>query len=71
MRSMDFTVPGIVAHESPMSDGNWRDVPVFGWQHRATHGQCWCHVNEMRTVNLRLVTTQAPHGNVDGKRAEV
>jgi predicted dehydrogenase len=31
MRSMDFTVPGIIAHESAMSDGNWRDVPLFGW----------------------------------------
>ena len=31
MRSMDFTVPGIVAHESAMSDGNWRDVPLFDW----------------------------------------
>jgi len=31
MRSMDFTVPGIIAHESAMSDGNWRDVQVFDW----------------------------------------
>jgi len=31
MRSMDFTVPGIIAHESAMSDGNWRDVPQFNW----------------------------------------
>ncbi|MEN6346821.1 MAG: Gfo/Idh/MocA family oxidoreductase [Armatimonadia bacterium] len=31
MRSMDFTVPGIIAHESAMTDGNWRDVPVFNW----------------------------------------
>jgi len=31
MRSMDFTVPGIIAHESAMSDGNWRDVPIFDW----------------------------------------
>ena len=31
MRSMDFTIPGIVAHESAMSDGNWRDVPLFDW----------------------------------------
>jgi predicted dehydrogenase len=31
MRSMDFTVPGIVAHESAMADGNWRDVPLFDW----------------------------------------
>ena len=28
---MDFTVPGIIAHESAMGDGNWRDVPVFDW----------------------------------------
>jgi predicted dehydrogenase len=31
MRSMDFTIPGIIAHESAMSDGNWRDVPLFDW----------------------------------------
>jgi predicted dehydrogenase len=31
MRSMDFTIPGIVAHESAMSDGNWRDVPLLDW----------------------------------------
>ena len=31
MRSMDFTVPGIIAHDSAMGDGNWRDVPVFDW----------------------------------------
>ena len=31
MRSMDFTVPGIIAHESSMGDGNWRDVPLFDW----------------------------------------
>ena len=31
MRSMDFTVPGIIAHESAMGDGNWRDVPLFEW----------------------------------------
>ena len=29
VRSMDFTVPGIVAHESAISDGNWREVPRF------------------------------------------
>jgi len=28
---MDFTVPGIIARESAMSDGNWRDLPVFDW----------------------------------------
>ncbi|MGD9494942.1 MAG: Gfo/Idh/MocA family protein [Armatimonadota bacterium] len=31
VRSMDFTVPGIIAHESAMSDGNWREVPRFEW----------------------------------------
>jgi len=31
MRSADFTVSGTIAHESAMSDGNWRDVPVFDW----------------------------------------
>jgi len=31
MRAMDYTVPGIVAHGSAMSDGNWRDVPLFDW----------------------------------------
>jgi len=31
VRAMDFTVPGIVAHDSAMSDGNWRDVPLFDW----------------------------------------
>lgn len=31
IRSMDFTIPGIIAHESAMSDGNWRDVPLFDW----------------------------------------
>jgi len=31
IRAMDFTVPGIIAHESAMTDGNWRDVPQFDW----------------------------------------
>jgi hypothetical protein len=31
IRAMDFTVPGIVAHESAMGDGNWREVPLFDW----------------------------------------
>ncbi len=31
MRAMDFTVPGIIAHRSAMSDGRWFDVPQFGW----------------------------------------
>lgn len=29
VRAVDFTVPGLVAHESAMSDGNWRPVPRF------------------------------------------
>ena len=29
IRSMDFTVPGIIAHESAMRGGEWMDVPVF------------------------------------------
>jgi len=29
MRSMAFAVPGIIAHESAMSDRTRRDVPVF------------------------------------------
>lgn len=31
MRSMDFTVPGIIAHESAMKGGQWMDVPIFNW----------------------------------------
>jgi hypothetical protein len=31
IRAMDFTVPGLVAHESALGDGNWRDVPLFNW----------------------------------------
>ena len=31
MRAMDFTVPGLIAHESAMTDGGWRDVPLFEW----------------------------------------
>ena len=31
IRSMDFTVPGIIAHESAMRGGEWMDVPVFDW----------------------------------------
>ena len=31
MRAMDSTVPGIIARESAITDGNWRDVPVFDW----------------------------------------
>ena len=29
VRAMDFTVPGIVAHESAMKGGEWMDVPLF------------------------------------------
>jgi len=31
MRATDFTVPGIVAHESAMKGGEWMDVPLFDW----------------------------------------
>ena len=31
MRAMDFTVPGILAHEAAMSGGEWIDVPLFDW----------------------------------------
>jgi hypothetical protein len=31
MRSMDFTVPGIIAHEAAMSGGKWMEVPLFDW----------------------------------------
>jgi predicted dehydrogenase len=31
IRAMDFTVPGILAHEAAMSGGEWLDVPLFGW----------------------------------------
>jgi len=31
VRAMDFTMLGICAHDSAMSDGNWVDVPQFGW----------------------------------------
>ncbi len=29
-RGMDLTVPGLIAHQSAMSGGNWLDVPLFG-----------------------------------------
>ena len=29
-RAMDLTVPGLIAHQSAMSGGNWLDVPLFG-----------------------------------------
>jgi len=31
VRAMDFTLPGICAHEAAMSDGKWVDVPLLGW----------------------------------------
>lgn len=31
IRAMDFTVPGIVAHESAMKGGAWMGVPLFEW----------------------------------------
>ncbi|NLX04319.1 MAG: Gfo/Idh/MocA family oxidoreductase [Phycisphaerae bacterium] len=31
IRSCDFTLPGIVAHESAMQGGQWLDVPMFSW----------------------------------------
>ena len=31
VRAMDFTVPGICAHESAMNEGRWVDVPLFEW----------------------------------------
>ena len=31
IRAMDFTIPGIIAHESPMQGGEWMDVPLFGY----------------------------------------
>ena len=29
VRAMDLTVPGLIAHESAKSGGNWLDVPLF------------------------------------------
>lgn len=31
IRAVEFTVPGIVAHESAMKGGVWMDVPQYGW----------------------------------------
>ena len=28
-RAVDFTIPGILAHESAMQGGAWLDVPLF------------------------------------------
>lgn len=30
-RSLDFTIPGIIAHQSAMKNGEWMDVPTFNW----------------------------------------
>jgi len=30
VRSVDFTLPGICAHEAAMQGGIWVDVPLFG-----------------------------------------
>ena len=29
VRALDFTIPGIIAHESAMQGGKWLDVPLF------------------------------------------
>ena len=31
IRSVEFTIPGILAHEAAMKGGIWLDVPQFGW----------------------------------------
>jgi predicted dehydrogenase len=31
IRAMDFTVPGIIAHQSALQGGKWLDVPLFEW----------------------------------------
>jgi len=31
IRAMDFTIPGIVAHQSALEGGKWLDVPLFEW----------------------------------------
>jgi len=31
IKAMDFTIPGIVAHESAMKGGEWMDVPLLDW----------------------------------------
>lgn len=31
IRAADFTIPGLVAHESALSGGKWLDVPLFEW----------------------------------------
>lgn len=31
IRAMDFTLPGLIAHESALAGGKWLDVPLFQW----------------------------------------
>ena len=31
IRSVEFTIPGILAHEAAMKGGIWLDVPQYGW----------------------------------------
>ena len=31
IRAVEFTVPGLIAHESAVQGGKWLDVPQFGW----------------------------------------
>ena len=31
IRSTDFTIPGLIAHEAAMQGGKWLDVPQFDW----------------------------------------
>ncbi len=31
IRSMDFTLPGLIAHESALQGGRWLDVPLLEW----------------------------------------
>ena len=30
VRACDFTIPGLIAHESAMKGGEWCDVPLMG-----------------------------------------
>jgi predicted dehydrogenase len=31
IRSVEFTIPGIIAHESALNNGEWKDVPQYTW----------------------------------------
>lgn len=31
IRALDFTLPGIIAHQSAMKNGQWLDVPMYEW----------------------------------------